>query len=109
MMKFYKCLYVGDRVRHVHAVKQKLRFHADVNVYLIAICSGTDQLEIYRASLLKQRYFRKHAPIIAGIAADYEEAVGLVQQIVEESLQRTGTCDLKYYLKLKAADQKKGI
>ena len=30
------------------------------------------------------------------------------QKIVEESLERTGTCDLKEYLKLKVKDQKKG-
>ena len=61
-----------------------------------------------RISELFQKYFRKHAPIIIGIASNYEEAVAIVQKIVEESLERTGTCDLKEYLKLKVKDQKKG-
>lgn len=108
-MRFYKFLYVGEQVKHVHLIKQKLRVHAYVNIYLITLSSGDDQLEIYQAALLKQRYFRKHAPIVIGIAADHAEAVGLVERIVQESLQRTGACDLKAYLKLRVKDQKKGI
>ena len=84
-MKFYKYLYAGETVEHVGILKQKLKIHAMVRVYLV-----------------------KHAPIIIGIASNYEEAVAIVQKIVEESLERTGTCDLKEYLKLKVKDQKKG-
>ena len=107
-MKFYKDLYVGETVEHVGMIKQKLKIHAMVRVYLVTLASGDDQLEIYSSVLLKQKYFRKHAPIIIGIASDYEEAVSIVQQIVGESLERTGKCDLKEYLKLKVKDQKKG-
>lgn len=108
-MRFYKYLYVGEQIKHVNLIKQKLRVHAYTNVWLITLCAGTDQLEIFKASLLKQRYFRKHAPVVVGIASDYDEAVALVEQIVNESLKRTGACDLKEYLKLKAKDRKKGI
>ena len=107
-MKFYKYLYVGDSIEHIGIIKQKLKIHAMVNVYLVTLANGDDQLEIYSSMLLKQKYFRKHAPIIIGIAAEYEEADLLVQRIVEESLERTGKCDLKEYLKLKVEDQKKG-
>ena len=108
-MKFYKNLYVGETVEHVGVIKQKLKIHAMVRVYLVTLAYGDDQLEIYSSMLLKQKYFRKHAPIIIGIASDYEEAVGIVQQIVEESLERTGKCELKEYLKLRVKDQKKGL
>ena len=104
-MKFYKYLYVGETVERVGILKQKLKIHAMVRVYLVTLACGDDQLEIYSSMLLKQKYFRKHAPIIIGIASNYEEAV---KKIVEESLERTGTCDLKEYLKLKVKDQKKG-
>ena len=107
-MKFYKYLYVGETVEHVGILKQKLKIHAMVRVYLVTLACGDDQLEIYSSMLPKQKYFRKHAPIIIGIASNYEEAVAIVQKIVEESLERTGTCDLKEYLKLKVKDQKKG-
>lgn len=107
-MKFYKYLYVGETVEHVGILKQKLKIHAMVRVYLVTLACGDDQLEIYSSMLLMQKYFRKHAPIIIGIASNYEEAVAIVQKIVEESLERTGTCNLKEYLKLKVKDQKKG-
>ena len=107
-MKFYKYLYVADSVKHIEVLKQKLRIHAAVNAYLITLALGDDQLEIYSAILLKQKYFRRHAPIIIGIASDYDEAVAIVQKIVEECLKDTGGCDLKEYLKLKAKNNHNG-
>lgn len=57
-MKFYKYLYVGETVEHVGILKQKLKIHAMVRVYLVTLACGDDQLEIYSSMLLKQKYFR---------------------------------------------------
>ncbi len=59
-MKFYKYLYAGETVEHVGILKQKLKIHAMVRVYLVTLACGDDQLEIYSSMLLKQKYFRKH-------------------------------------------------
>lgn len=100
-MKFYKNLYIGDNVNNAATVKTKLKIHALVNVYVIALAQGNDQLEIYHAAYLKQKYYRKHPPVIIGIAADYEEAVEIVRKITDECVRETGECDLKGYLKKK--------
>lgn len=104
-MKFYKKMYIGENVNNIFATKQKLKMHAGVDVYVIALSRGMDQLEIYHASYLKQRYYRKHPPVIIGIASDHAEAVRLVIKITEECLEQMGNCDLKEYLKYKVKSE----
>lgn len=101
-MKFYKELYIGDTVKDPDKIKKKLKRHAGTFVYIICLSKGEDQLEIFHSAYLKQKYYRIHPPIIVGIASGYEEAVNLVVKITKECLERTGGCDLKEYLKLKA-------
>lgn len=101
-MKFYKYLYIGDNVNKVFSVKKKLQMHAGVNVYVITIAQGEDQLEFFHASYLKQKYYRKHPPVIVGIAENYEEAVGIITEITGDCVKRMGNADLKEYLKCKA-------
>ena len=100
-MKFYKHLYIGDTVTNPAKIKRKLKLHAGVSVYVIAIAMGTDQLEIFHGGYLKQKYYRKHPPVIVGIASDHNEAVEIILQITQECLDATGGCNLKEYLKQK--------
>ena len=101
-MKFYKHLYIGDTVTNPAKVKWKLKHHAGTQVFVVSIAFGADQLEIFHAAYLKQRYYRYHPPIIVGIASDYEEAVLIIVQITQECVEATGNCNLKEYLKQKA-------
>lgn len=98
-MKFYKYLYIGDTVTDPAKVKWKLKHHAGVNIYVVTIAPGNDQLEIYHSGYLKQKYYRHHPPIIIGIASGYEEAVQIIMKITQECLDATGSCNLKEYLK----------
>lgn len=101
-MKFYKYLYIGDTVKNPAKIKRKLKLHAGVSVFVIAIAHGEDQLEIYHSAYLKQKYYRYHPPIIVGLATDYKEALQIVLKITEECVSLTGNCNLKEYLKQKA-------
>lgn len=104
-MKFYKYLYAGDTIKNLPKMKWKLKHHAGVNLYVITIAQGADQLEIFHGAYLKQRYFRYHPPIVVGIASNYEEAVQIIMEITQECLNVTGACNLKDYLKWKAGKQ----
>lgn len=104
-MKFYRYLYVDDRIKNLSKIKWKLKHHAGVQVYVIAVAHGADQLEIYHSAYLKQRYFRYHPPVIVGIASGYDEAVQIIIKITQECLSCTGACNLKEYLKWKAGKQ----
>lgn len=107
-MKFYKYLYVGDNIKNPDKVKRKLKYHAgQLFIYVICIANGSDQLEIYHCAYLKQKYYRYHPPVIVGIAGSYEEAVNIVVQITKESLEFTGCCDLKEYLKFRVKNSRR--
>lgn len=98
-MKFYKNLYIGETIKNPNKVKRKLRRNAgQLNIYVIALAGGGDQLEIYHCGYLQQSYYRKHPPYIIGIGNGYEEAVNTVVKIVEETLENTGTPNIKNYL-----------
>ncbi len=101
-MKFYKYLYIGDTVTDPAKVKWKLKHHAGVQVYVVTIASGADQLEIFHSAYLKQKYYRYHPPVIVGIASGYEEAVQIIVNITQECVEIMGNCNLKEYLKQKA-------
>ncbi len=101
-MKFYKYLYVGDTIKEPSKIKNKLKRHTALSVYVICIASGDDQLEIYKSIFLRQKYYRANPPIIVGIASNYDEAVGLVVRITEDCIRESGNCNLKEYLKGKA-------
>lgn len=98
-MKFYKNLYIGDTVKKPEKVKWKLKHNAgQMNIYVITIAEGNDQLEFYHCAFLQQKYYRKHPPYIIGIAGGQQEALAIVEQIVKECFDATQSCKLKEYL-----------
>lgn len=101
-MKFHEKLYVGDTVKKPEKVKWKLKHNAgQLNIYVIAVAEGSDQLEFYHCAFLQQKYYRKHPPYIIGIASGRDEAMEIVEQITKECFEATSTCNLKNYLLVK--------
>ena len=99
-MRFYRYLYVGESVTNPAKVKRKLKNHiGQLSVYVICLAGGMNQLEIYHCAYLKQKYYRFHPPVVVGLAGSYEEAVTLVMQMTKESLDYTGCCNIKAYLR----------
>ncbi len=97
-MKFYQKLYVGESVKNPGKVKRKLaRGAKTLHVYVIALASGDNLLEIYHCAYLLQKFYKQYPPFIVGIAGSYDEAVLLVQAIVEEVCQNTGGYAVKDY------------
>lgn len=98
-MKVLEPLYLAESVRKPKQMLRKLnKSKIPCGFYVLTLAEGTDQLAIYPAYCLQQPFYRKHPPVIIGLAGDYKEAQDLVIQIVEESLARTGECNLKEYL-----------
>lgn len=101
-MKYYKYLYTSDNITKVDKLKAKLNLHKGmINIYLISLCPGTDQLEIMEAYYLKLKYYREHPPVVVGLAKGKDKAVDLVVQMMNESMEKTGYADIKEYLKLR--------
>lgn len=101
-LTYHPDLYLGESicVKKLDKLKRKLEKKPLLaGVFLLTLSRNPqDQLEIYEARQLAQRYYVKNPPHVIGIAADYGEAVGLVERLVQECLQERGDCALKEYL-----------
>ena len=100
---YHHKLYLSDsiEVEKLEKIKKKLESKPLFSgVFLIAVSRNpSDQLEIYDAKQLAQRYYTEHPPYVIGITQSKEEAVEIVQKIVQECLDARGDCALKEYLK----------
>lgn len=101
-MKFYSSLYIGDSVKKPKKIIRKLKSRKKYllpDTYVITAAKGKDQLEIYAAKYLQQSFYEENPLFVIGISKGYDEAVSLVMQIVQESMDMRGDCNLKAYLK----------
>ena len=101
-IQYHSDLYLGESIsaKKLDKIKAKLDKHPILSgVWLIAISQNPhDQLEILSARQLEQRYYEKYPVEVVGIAGYYEEAVAVVEQMVQECLAKRGDCALKEYL-----------
>lgn len=99
---YYPRLYLGESISRKKLDKIKRRLEKKPllsGVFLLTLSTNaTGQLEIYKARLLAEHYYRENPPYVIGIAKTYDEAVAIVEQIVAECLQARGDCMLKEYL-----------
>ncbi len=98
-MKFYRRLYVGPSIRNVNKIKWKLLTgRGQLGIYLSSLSRTSDQLDIFHCALLKQKYFDKKALQVVGIAEGREEAIFLVQQMLQDTMDAGMETDIKGYL-----------
>lgn len=101
-LEYHHRLYLGTSISEskLDKIKKTLEKHPlRSNVFLITISrNSSDQLEIFSARQLVQNYYDKYPIYVIGIASDYEEAVAMIEKIVQECLQVRGDCALKEYL-----------
>ena len=109
MLEWYKELYVGENARkNVSKVQRKLnhgKFHK--GMFLITYASNPQNLlEIIGTEQLVQKTVYRRCPMIVGIAADRDEALLLVQQIVEETYAKQKDADVRRYLNERLKENK---
>ncbi len=99
---FHKYLYTGESITEKKLDKIKKRLEKKPllsNEYLIVPASNpNDQLDIFNAKQLAQPYYKKQSFLVIGIAANYTEALQIIEQIVQECLKERGDCKLREYL-----------
>ena len=102
MLKWYKKLYIGDNSKKkARATVRKLnQGRLVLSYYVITLASNEKNLlDFFPASQLKQKAFRSCCPMIVGLADGYEEALQLVQKIIEETYESQEDTDVRTYLK----------
>lgn len=99
---YHPDLYLGESIRteKLDKIKKKLERKPLLSgVFLIAISRNpSDQLEIFSAKQLAQKYYESNPVYVVGIAGDYDEAVRIVELITVNCLAQRGDCALKEYL-----------
>lgn len=98
-MRFLKEMYVGEGIKSKQKVMWKLKHGAGMlDVYVISLSNGNDQLDCMKCSYFKQKAIRDNVGLIVGIAKGYSEAQKLMIAMIEESLRETGSANVKEYL-----------
>lgn len=99
-MVFSRQLYLGNGIKHPAVIKHKLRSRRLVKgTYVLRIAeNNTDYLEILDASYYLQPVAHLEKNYIVGFAASYEEALELVEKMLQDCLEQTGEANLRAYL-----------
>ena len=100
-MEFCKGIYADDMVcRKLEKIEKKLQnaeFIPFIHVITLPLTED-GQLEIYPAYVLAQKEYQGLPFKVVGIASGREEALVLVEIMVNDCIDETGTVDLKAYL-----------
>ena len=104
-MRFYERLYLGDKAKkNRFSILQAVREEKTSGYYVLTPASNEKNLlDMYSASALNQPYYKQQDFLIVGVAADYEDAATLVGRIVGDIYKKTGTYDVRAFLKQESA------
>jgi len=92
---------MGEKARmNKYTIIWKIKHRAGmVRTYVIALPSNErNLLDIYHSAELMQRHYRNRPLFIVGIACGYEEALLVVQQIIEDVYRESGGVKVKDYI-----------
>lgn len=107
-MQFMGTLYVGESIstKEYEIVRKVHNRKLVSNLYLITFSTNADNmLDLVPQKDVVQECYPTSELKIVGIAGDKKEAIGLVQKIITESMQETGSVDVRNFLKTKWEEQ----
>ena len=101
-LTFSEELYIGESIDigKLDKIKKSL-WNTPVltKIFLITISTNpAEQLDIIESKYLTYAYYNTHPLHVVGLAKSNNEAVGLVQKIVQDCLDTQGDVDLKAFL-----------
>ena len=101
-IEFCEKLYLGESIeeKKLDKIKRRLQYKPFLaKVYLVVPAGNPeDQFDIFDARQLVQPYYAKKDFLVVGIAADYREALLLIEKIAKDCLKERGDCRMREYL-----------
>lgn len=96
-MYFYKKMYCDEKLqKKKKRILRKLRMNVgQTSVYTISMAYGNDLFDIMHCANFKQKGYDKKNLYIIGIASSYEDAMLLVQDMIQNFYKMYGTYDFK--------------
>ena len=99
-MQWAENLYLSDKTakKRDKIIKKANRGIGMLSIYLITLASNPENLfDIFHAAHLKQPAFYKQDLYVVGIASGYEEALELVQRMIDNIYRKTGGFAVREY------------
>lgn len=99
-MRWAKELYLSEKTakKKDKIIRKANRGVGMVSIYFISLASNEQNLfDIFHAAYLKQPAFYGQNPFIVGIASGYEEALEMIQQMVDDIYRETGGFRVREY------------
>ncbi len=101
-IQYHNKLYFSDTISERELLKIRKQLSKKPllsNVYLITPADNdNDLLQFFHSRQLAQFYYKNRPLHIIGITRTYQEAVLLLQKLVQECLDTRGDCSLREYL-----------
>lgn len=99
-MQWAENLYLSDKTakKKDKIIKKANRGVGMVSIYFITLASNRENLfDIFHAAHLKQPAFYKQDLYVVGIASGYEEALELIQRMIDDIYRKTGGFAVREY------------
>ncbi len=100
-MRYYKYLYTGESLekKKEKIISKLSREKLQAGIFLIVL-SGEEnnQLEILNSNLLLQKYYPQKDYLVVGIAKGFDEALEILEQIVQEVYNETKGAEIRSYI-----------
>ena len=101
MLEWYKKLYIGENAQKdaVKAMRRLNHGKLQRNMFLVTYPTNPENLfDIIGTEQLWQKTVHRRCPLVIGLAGSKDEAVQIVQQIVEDTYKKQLDVDVRRYL-----------
>lgn len=101
-LNYHYHLRLGDGLEYkdLMEIKKKLNSNPlEAGLYLITISANEkEQLDIFDAKYLIQKYYDKRKPYVIGITKEKAHAINIVSELMDECVKERGDANLREYL-----------
>lgn len=107
-MRYYRYLYMGESLeRKKDKILSRLSGKKlQSEIFLIVLPGESDhQLEILNSNLLLQKYYPWKDDLVVGIAKGFDEALEILEEIVQEVYNETKGAEIRSYILKKEQEE----
>lgn len=101
-INFHYHLHLGEGLEYkdLMQIKKDLRENpVGANLFIITLSANEqEQLDIYDAKYLIQKYYSNNPPYVVGIAKDKGQAIEVVERLMQECVTNRGDANLRAYI-----------
>ncbi len=101
-INFHYHLHLGEGLEYKDLMQMKKDLRENpiaANLFIITLSANEqEQLDIFDAKYLIQKYYSKNPPYVIGIAKDKGQAIAVVERLMQECVTKRGDANLRAYI-----------